>query len=156
MNQLVRIINRRITILFFLALISSPELLFAADGETLFKANCASCHKPLETYVGPALKGAREREPEKDWVYKWIANTTSMVNTDPYAMKLKAEFGNAVMTAFPDLKKDEIDAILDWADKYEKPGGTPEGPAVQGSPASDNSILYGILTLILAIIGLTL
>jgi cytochrome c551/c552 len=156
MNQLVRIINRRITILFFLALISSPEFLFAADGETLFKANCASCHKPLEAYVGPALKGAREREPSKDWVYKWVGNTTSMVNTDPYAMKLKAQFGNVVMTAFPDLKKEDIDAILDWADKYEKPGGTPEGPAVQGGGASDNSILYGILTLILAIIGLTL
>ena len=65
------------------------EVLFAADGEALFKANCASCHKPLEHYVGPALKGAREREPSKDWVYKWIPNTTSMVNTDPYAMKLK-------------------------------------------------------------------
>ena len=45
-----------------------------------------------------------------------------MVNTDPYAMKLKAQFGNVVMTPFPDLKKEDIDAILDWADKYEKPG----------------------------------
>jgi hypothetical protein len=155
MNQLIRTISRRITILFFLALISSPEFLFAADGETLFKANCASCHKPLDPYVGPALKGAREREPQKDWVYKWIANTTSMVNTDPYAMKLKAEFGNVVMTAFPDLKKDEIDAILDWADKYEPATPTGSQP-VPGGGTSDNSILYGILTLILAIIGLTL
>ena len=32
------------------------------------------------------------------------------------------------MTSFPDLKKEEIDAILDWADKYEKPGAiTSEG-----------------------------
>ncbi|MEO8764952.1 MAG: c-type cytochrome [Ginsengibacter sp.] len=156
MNQLTRLFTGTIAILFFLALICFPEFLFAADGETLFKANCASCHKPLESYVGPALKGAREREPSKDWVYKWIGNTTAMVNTDPYAIKLKAEFGNVVMTAFPDLKKDDIDAILNWADKYEKPGGTPEGPAMQGGGESDNSILYGLLTLILAIIGLTL
>jgi hypothetical protein len=60
-----------------------------------------------------------------------------------------------VMTSF-DLKKEEIDAILDWADKYEKPDTTPGGPAVQGTGESDNSILYGLLTLILAVIGLTL
>ena len=156
MNQVTRLFNGRIAILFFLAFFSCPEILFAADGETLFKANCASCHKALEPYVGPALKGARDREPSKDWVYKWIGNTTSMVNTDPYAMKLKSEFGNVVMTSFPDLTKEDIDAILNWADKYEKPGATPEGPAVQGAGGSDNSILYGLLTLILAIIGLTL
>ena len=154
MNQFKRIFHRATTIFFFLTLISSTEILFAADGEALFKANCASCHKPLDAYVGPALKGAREREPSKDWVYKWVANTTTMVNTDPYAQKLKSEHGNVVMTAFPDLKKDEIDAILTWADSYQKPGGTPEGPVTQ--PETDNSILYGLLTLILAIIGFVL
>jgi cytochrome c551/c552 len=132
--------------------------LFAADGETLFKANCAACHKPLEHYVGPALKGAREREPEKGWVYKWVANASSMANTDPYAMKLKAEAGGVVMTSFPDLKKEEIDAILDWADKYEKPGAAKPGPDGVGAaaPETDNTILYGILTLILAIVALIL
>src|SRR5437868_10001426 len=137
MNKLSSLFPGTIGIFFLLILISSPEFLFAADGETLFKANCASCHKPLVPYVGPALKGARDREPSKDWVYKWVGNTTSMVNTDPYAMKLKSEFANVIMTPFPDLKKDDIDAILNWADKYEKPGGTPEGPAVQGGGESD-------------------
>jgi Cytochrome c/Class III cytochrome C family len=154
MNQLTRLFLRTTAILFFLTLISSTELLFAGDGEALFKANCASCHRPLEAYVGPALKGARDREPSKDWVYKWVPNTTVMVNTDPYAMKLKKEFGNVVMTSFPDLKKEDIDAILDYANNYTKPGGTPEGPAVE--PQSDNSILYGLLTLILAVIGFVL
>jgi mono/diheme cytochrome c family protein len=130
---------------------------YAADGEALFKANCASCHKPLEHYVGPALKGAREREPEKGWVYKWIANTTSMVNTDPYAKKLKDEAGGVVMTAFPDLPKADIDAILDWADKYEAPGANPANPnAPAAAPKSDNTVLYGILTLLLAVIALIL
>ena len=154
MNQLTRNFLRTTAILFFLTLISSSEVLLAADGEALFKANCQSCHKPLEAYVGPALKGAREREPSKDWVYKWVPNTTNMVNTDPYAMKLKSQFGNVVMTSFPDLTKADIDAILDYANNYQKPGGTPEGPVTQ--PETDNSILYGLLTLILAIIGFVL
>ncbi|MDP4117154.1 MAG: cytochrome c3 family protein, partial [Bacteroidota bacterium] len=97
---------------------------------------------------------AREREPTKDWVYKWIANTTSMVITDPYASKLKSEHGNVVMTAFPDLKKEDIDEILDWADKYQPPAAAPGTPV--GQPESDNSILYGLLTLILAVIGFVL
>ena len=88
MNHVKRLFTKISAVLLFLTLISSQEL-FAADGEALFKANCASCHKPDVQYVGPALKGASEREPSKDWVYKWVANTTSMVNTDPYAMKLK-------------------------------------------------------------------
>ena len=153
MNQLIRLFLRITAILFFLTLISSPELLFAGDGETLFKANCSSCHKPLENYVGPALKGAREREPSKDWVYKWVPNTAAMVNSDPYAMKLKTQFNNVVMTSF-DLKKDDIDAILDWADKYQPP--TPPPGTSVGQPESDNSLLYGILTLILALIGFVL
>ncbi|MDQ2719244.1 MAG: c-type cytochrome [Bacteroidota bacterium] len=159
MNQISKLFNRTLAVLLFLTLIS-PEILFAADGESIFKANCASCHKPDAAYVGPALKGAREREPSKDWVYKWVANTTSMVNTDPYAIKLKGEAGGVVMTPFPDLKKDEIDAVLDWADKYAAPGANPTGApgsvATISEPSSDNSILYGLLTLVLAIIGLTL
>ena len=156
MNQLSRLFTKTITSLLFLALISFPQLLLAADGESLFKANCASCHKPDAAYVGPALKGAREREPSKDWVYKWVANTTSMVNTDPYAMRLKSEAGGTVMTAFPGLKKDEIDAILNWADKYEPPADIKGQPNQPGTSGSDNSLLYGLLTLILAVIGLTL
>ncbi len=159
MNQISRF-TKILVVLFFLTLIS-PELLFAADGEALFKANCASCHKADAHYVGPALKGAREREPSKDWVYKWIANASAMANTDPYAMKLKAEAGGVVMTSFPDLKKDEIDAILDWADKYTKPGAAPTGApgsetAVGEAPSSNNTVLYGVLTAILVIIGLIL
>ncbi|HXR83130.1 MAG TPA: c-type cytochrome [Hanamia sp.] len=159
MNQVKRLFTKTFAVFIFLTLISSQKSVYAADGEALFKANCASCHKPLEKYVGPPLKGAREREPSKGWVYKWIANTTSMVNTDPYAKKLKDEMGGVVMTAFPDLSKADIDAILDWADKYQAPGtpqgGTPGG-AAQTAPKSDNTILYGILTLILAIVGLIL
>jgi mono/diheme cytochrome c family protein len=157
MNQVNRLLTKTLAVFLFLTLISSVKSVYAADGETLFKANCASCHKPLESYVGPALKGAREREPSKDWVYKWIANTTTMVNTDAYAMGLKASHGGVVMTPFPDMSREDIDAILDWADKYQVPGAPTGGaPGTTTAPTSDNTVLYGLLTLILAIIGLIL
>jgi hypothetical protein len=59
------------------------------------------------------------------------------------------------MTAFPDLKKEEIDAVLDWADSYQKPAA-PGAPAGQAAPVEDNSLLYGLLTLVLGVIGLIL
>ena len=78
-----------------------------------------------------------------------------MVETDPYAKALKAKYGT-VMQAFPasQLSKADLDAVLDWADKYTPPvpatgtGGT-EQP-------EDHSLLYGILTLILAVVIFTL
>lgn len=156
MNQISRLFTKTFAVLLFFTLIS-PELLFAADGEALFKANCSTCHKPDVKFVGPALKGARDREPSKDWVYKWVANTTSMAMTDPYAMKLKVEMGGIIMTAFPDLKKEDIDAILDYANKYVPPAAAnPSGGEAAGEPSSDNSILYGLLTLILALIAFVL
>lgn len=159
MNQILRHTIKIVSVIFLLTFIT-PELSFAADGQAIFKANCAACHKPDEHYVGPALKGAREREPEKGWVYKWVRNATAMANTDPYAMKLKAEAGGVVMTSFPDLSNDDIDAILDWADSYQKPGtaapGAPGSVGVAPPKSSDNTILYGLLTLILAIVAFVL
>jgi cytochrome c551/c552 len=133
--------------------------LFAEDGEAIFKAKCASCHKPDAEFTGPALKGARERQAAAglpaDWVYKWVATATEMANTDPYAKALKAKYGGSVMTSFPasQVSKADIDAVLDWADKY-----TPkiDDTKLSGAKAEDHSLLYGILTLILAVVIFTL
>lgn len=146
--------RRILSALFFIALLSVSSGVFAQDGQALFKANCASCHKPDKDFTGPALKGARDREPDKEWVFKWVANTTSMVDSDPYAKGLKAKFGS-VMTPFPQLKKEEITAILDWADKY-TPGGDTKTPTGATAPEGDSSLIFGILTLVLALVGFIL
>lgn len=159
MNHYRRLICKATAGIFFFFLFSSHNKLFAQDGQAIYKSYCASCHKPDKDFTGPALKGAREREPSKDWVYKWVPNTTTMVHTDPYAMQLFAKFG-AVMTPFPDLKKADIDAVLDWANKYEAPsaagGGATGGNAKATGGGEDNSLLYGLLTLILAVIAFIL
>ncbi len=127
---------------------------FAADGEALFKANCANCHKPDADYTGPMLKGAREREPNPNWAYEWVNNVNKMLETDPYAKDLQAKFGGIKMTQF-NLPKEDIKAILDWADAYTPPAVTaPAGGA--GKPAEDNSLLFGILTLVLAVVAFIL
>jgi len=142
------------TLFIVLLFISFQSQVLAQDGEALFKANCANCHKPDERYSGPALKGWKDREPSPDWVYKWVANPAAMIATDPYAKKLFEEYKPTIMTSFPQLKKGDIDAILKYVDDYQPPApaATPSG----GAPESDNSLLYGILTLVLAVVAFIL
>jgi cytochrome c2 len=125
---------------------------FAQNGEELFKAKCANCHKPDQDYTGPALKGARDREPSRTWAYEWIRNSPSVREKDPYAIALFAKWNKSQMTAFTNLKNAEIDAILDYVDAY-KPPVLADGP--KGSK-EDNSFLFGLLTLILAVVAFIL
>ena len=157
MSRYRKILQKVVASLLFIALVFSTNSSFAADGEALFKANCANCHKPLEDYTGPHLQGARQREPNSEWAYKWVNNVNTMLETDPYAKGLLAKWGSR-MTQFA-LAKEDIKAILDYADAYKAPvAAAAAGAAGADGTASkdDNSLLFGILTLILAVIALIL
>jgi cytochrome c551/c552 len=123
-----------------------------AQGEALFKANCANCHKPDGDYTGPHMKDVRKRQPSADWVYQWVANPAG--TNDAYATGLKAKWKPTIMTAFPALKKGDIDAILDYVDAYVPPVATAASVAASGG--DDNSFLFGLLTLILAVVAFIL
>ena len=151
MSRYRKIINKVFASLLLVLLVSSNNSVFAADGEALFKANCANCHKPDADYTGPALQGWAKRVPNPGWVYAWIANPSGQ--TDAHAKELFDKWKPTVMTAFPQLKKDEVDAILKYVDEYKPPVKGPETP---GTPESDNSLLFGILTLVLALVAFIL
>ena len=136
MNQYVNRITKTIVPLCFLLLLTSQNRLFAGDGEQLFKANCSSCHKPDKDFTGPALQGARKREPSPDWAYKWVDHVDQMINTDAYAKGLFAKF-QAKMTQF-DLKEDEIKAILDYADNYKPPAAATKTGTNATAPEEGN------------------
>ena len=155
MSRYRKIVNRIFTCLFVVVLLSFNEQSIAADGHALFKANCASCHKIDKDFTGPALKGWKDRVPAGDWIYKWIANSGELRETEPYAKALFAKWNKTQMTAFGSgLKKEDIDAILKYVDDWAPPvvptttSGQPQG--------SDDSLLYGILTLVLALIAFIL
>lgn len=93
---------------------TSPFLRNLAMGKSLFRSNCASCHKPLFDYTGPALAGARKRSPNAEWTYQFINNVNAMTEQDPYAKRLKAKYSSK-MTQF-NLPKRDIKAILDYCD----------------------------------------
>ena len=83
-----------------------------AVGKTLFMANCASCHNIFKDGTGPSLLGFEDRGPWGDRIkiYEWIKNPASFMRKDSYTRELKERFGS-LMTAFPSLTHQEIDAI---------------------------------------------
>ena len=88
----------------------------AQKGETLFKNNCSACHTVTdETLVGPGLKGVEKRVPGKDWLYKWIHNSSAVVASgDKYGNDIFNKFNKLPMQSFPDLTNEEIDNILKY------------------------------------------
>lgn len=151
--------------LFLILLLSSVNRLQAQDGATIFQQNCASCHAINKDLTGPRLAGVESRGPwaDRKQLYAWIHNPAKFMQNDAYTQGLKQQYGGVVMTGFPQLSEKEIDAIIDYVNKAA--AATPAAGAGGASAAdpsqikydeSDNSILYGILTLILAVVALVM
>jgi mono/diheme cytochrome c family protein len=111
----------------------------AADpkkGMTLFNGKCASCHSGAGKLTvdgsGPALNGAEARWKEAGGdIYAWISNSTSVVlSGEPYAVALFNKWNKVTMTAFPELKKEDIDDILAYIDNKSKYGAVDEATAM--------------------------
>lgn len=128
----------------------------AQDGKALFSANCASCHHPTKDVTGPALKGVADKAPSKEWLYEWVHNSTAMVSRgDKHAVEIFNEWNKIPMPGFPNMTTDEIDAIFAYVDAYEAPGAG-DKPQTDAAPESDNTWLYTVITLGLALLVIVL
>jgi len=121
-----------------------------ANGEALFKANCASCHQLYKKRTGPALFEVGDKY-DREWLYSWIKNSQEMVKAgDPQAVAIYEEYNGSVMTAFPQLSNADIDDIIAYTYTPKKIIAPPPGddrPAEETAGISTNIIL-GILSLI--------
>jgi hypothetical protein len=108
--------------------------------------------------TGPALAGVEGRWESKEKLYSWIKNSAAFLKTgDAYANKLYLEYNKTAMNLFPNLKNEEIDAILKYVASVPAPGTAAPGAAAAGAPAEDdNSLLFGILSLVLAVVAVIL
>jgi len=143
--------------LFFLG-VSFALTATAQDGKTLFTTNCASCHAVHKKLTGPALAGVEDRWPDKAKLHAWVKNSAAFLKTgDTYANNLYLEYNKTSMTQFPGLADKDIDAILAYVKTVPAPGS--EKPtAGAGAPEAegDNTLLFGVLSLILAVVALIL
>lgn len=141
---------------------STVNIVSAQDGKTLFVNNCAQCHQVHKPSTGPALAGVEDRWPNKANLYSWIRNSAAFLKTgDKYANDLYNTWGKVAMNQFPNLTDEEIGAIITYINSVPAPGaagatGGATDPNAAAAAESDNTLLFGILTLILAVVALIL
>jgi cytochrome c551/c552 len=127
----------------------------AQDGKQLFNTKCAACHNPDKDMVGPKLKGVKAQEPYNGDIAvltNWVRNADKLLKTDPYYKGLLAKYGTA-MTPFPELTEKDVEAIFSFVD------AGPPIPTDGAKPTTEpnqNWIIFGIISLIMAIIALIL
>ena len=158
---ILRSLAKIVSIFLFITLSSSiGNQLNAQDGKSLFSQNCASCHAVNKKLTGPALAGVEDRWPDKKNLHAWIKNNQAFLKTgDAYANKLYNEYNKTAMNLFPNLTDKDIDAILAYIKSVPAAGAAPAGgAATAAAPAeeSDSTLVFGLLTLILAVVALIL
>ena len=139
-----------------------------AAGKTVFNANCKTCHKLDQKYIGPALRGATDRNNAK-WVKTWIKNSQAVIASgDAYAVALYKEYNNSIMPSYAFLSDAELDGVLayiEYGDKADPaaaaaPGAAAGDPAAaaagSGIPNEYLSIIVGVLVFILLLILIVL
>ena len=134
----------------------------AVAGKALFNSNCAACHALDKKMTGPALRGVTARHA-RDWFYPWIANSSAMIKSgDPDAVKIFNEYNKSVMTAFPQLSKQDVDNILAYTDepKPEAPKGLTTsvdgGLKADNNAGISNNVVLGALCLVLLMLVIML
>jgi len=154
---LFRISFRSAFSVFVVLLLCNIPAIAAPDGKALFMSNCASCHNPLKDATGPALQNIDKTFPTKDWVYGWVHNSSSVIASgDPYALEVFNKFNKTQMTAFPQLSKDDIDAILKYVDDFKVSTPPPQPQGSGGESTETNGWLYTVITLALLVLVIIL
>lgn len=154
--------NVSLTILSFLMFLVVQQDLKAADaanGDVLFKANCARCHSGnlQVNSTGPALFGIFERVPSREWLYPWIKNSAAVIATgDDYAVKIWEDNNKSPMQAMPHLTDENIDDILAWIEAWTPPVKEEGASDVKmfGEDEGLSSMRNAIILLVLVIVSL--
>lgn len=138
----------------FLFLLVTGSANAAPDGKALFQANCASCHNVWKDATGPKLRGISERAPSKEWIYSWVKNSSNLVKSgDKYALEIFGKW-KTVMTPFPSLSNEDIDAIVTYIETAPDPNAAKTTGGDDKKNAKDegsNTLLYAILCIILLV-----
>ena len=86
-------------------------------GSELFLFKCSACHKINEKYIGPALKGVTDRRTP-EWIVNMIIDPIGMVQNDPDAKALLAEYGAPM--ANQSLTEEEAKALFEYFRSIDK------------------------------------
>lgn len=104
--------------------LSPEEQALYEEGKGLYRTNCSSCHAIQQQRIGPKMAGVTEKYAgEEEWLYQWIKNAPAMISAgDPKATALYEEYSPNMMSAFPALTTENIDAILTYVEVESEKG----------------------------------
>lgn len=113
-------------------------------GKTLFQQRCSACHKLDQKLIGPALAGVTQRR-EKTWFLKFVTNSQAMIQAgDPIAVKVYEENNKQVMTPFPDLTQEDLEALWSYLSSAAQPATstTPAQTPASATAAESPGLVY--------------
>lgn len=153
--------QKRILFLFFSVVFSVLHVSAQGDGQAIFRSRCGSCHIMGQNSTGPNLQGVEERwGGDIPKLHKWIHNYQDLVNAgDPKALEAVGINPSSNMQVFGSTITDaDIDAVLKYVNEWKpQAAATPTpGAGGEGEGAGQNAIIFGIISLILAVIALIL
>ncbi len=137
-------------------------------GKNLFRNYCATCHaRDMKSdLTGPALGGTLERwgDYPKEDLYAWIRNSQALINEGhPRATELWDQWQPVVMNSFPNLTDEEIDNVLSYINGtylgtygVQAGGGDVAATGAAVAEESDNTLLFVLLAIILAVLSIVL
>jgi mono/diheme cytochrome c family protein len=127
---------------------------FAADGEKIFKQNCAVCHSMGSNVItGPGMQGVMSRVPSEKWMHDWIKDNKAMIKAgDEYAVKVYNDNGKKEMSTFAATLSDEdIDAVITYIKTYVPPVEETTTTTADGAVAAEEGVNpLGILLAVIA------
>jgi mono/diheme cytochrome c family protein len=104
-------------------------------GAEIFTTKCSACHKLDERYIGPALAGVtKRRQPE--WILNMILNPENMVQQDPTAKALLAEY--VAPMANQHLTRDEAESVLAHFLQHDAGQASAQAPAGASVPTTSH------------------
>lgn len=146
-----------LTLVFAIACVSLSNAQDLKAGESLYKANCTSCHAIDRKVIGPALKDVIEAEDEA-WMIKWIKNSQSLVKAgDPAAVKIFNEYNQSIMSSFPQFSDDDVKNIIAYVkSERDKPKAVAADAGGAGAEANASAVndytIIGLVVLIAVLI----
>lgn len=155
---------QKLLLLFLLSFSFSPSKLVAQaapaaapDGKTLFISKCQSCHILGKRSTGPDLVGLEQRHKWADHneILKWVNNPVAYMVNEPYIQALVTEYGS-MMSPFPDLTLADVEAIVNYINTPAAGPAKPDGQTETAPESNQNAIIFGIISIILALIALIL
>ncbi|HEX7902933.1 MAG TPA: c-type cytochrome [Chitinophagaceae bacterium] len=151
-------IGQRLLITLLSFFVFSVVKISAQDGQALFMSKCASCHKMGQDLTGPNLVGVFDRwGGDEKQIHAWVKNWTKAVAAGyPRAVEVQ-NWAPSPMQTFDDTPDAQIDAILAYIKGWKPPVAVDGGPNGEGGGGgSQNAVIFGVISLILAVIALIL